>query len=241
MPAPLRLAVLASGRGSNLAALLAAQAAGRLPIETVLVASDRPACQALDVARAAGIPVAALRPRDHRDRAAFDRALFERVAAAAPDLVVLAGFMRILDGDVVTAMPWPMINIHPSLLPRYPGLDTHARVLAAGDAEHGASVHLVTADLDAGPVLAQVRMPVRADDTPERLAARLLPLEHALLVAVVGLFACGRLHAAPAGIQFDGTTLAVPLVLETSSDDADPTAARLRAPGARAAPDAGAG
>lgn len=241
MPAPLRLAVLASGRGSNLAALLSAQAAGTVPVETVLVASDRPACQALALARVTGIPVASLRPRDFPGRAAFDRALFGEIADARPDLVVLAGFMRILDGGVVAAAPWPMINIHPSLLPLYPGLDTHARVLAAGDREHGASVHLVTADLDAGPVLAQARMPVHAGDTPERLAARLLPLEHALLVAVVDLFARGRLRAAPAGIQLDGTTLDAPLVLEMSSDDAATPAARLRTPGGRPARGTGAG
>ncbi|MBX3724724.1 MAG: phosphoribosylglycinamide formyltransferase [Xanthomonadales bacterium] len=234
MPPPLRLAVLVSGRGSNLAALLAAHARGELDVEPVLVASDRPGCAALAIARAAGVPVAALPPREFASRAAFDRALFGRVADAAPDLLVLAGFMRILDAEVVASAPWPMINVHPSLLPRHPGLDTHARALAAGDAEHGASVHQVIPQLDAGPVLAQARIPVHGTDTPETLAARLLPLEHALLVGVVGLIADGRLRLSQAGIQFDGATLAAPLVLEIP-DDGDAKAARLRAPGDRPA------
>lgn len=234
MQAPLRLAVLVSGRGSNLAALLAARERGGLAVRPVLVASDRPGCPALAIAAQAGVPVVALRPRDFASRADFDRALFAQVAAAGPDLVVLAGFMRVLDADVVASAPWPIINVHPSLLPRHPGLHTHARVLAAGEAEHGASVHRVIAQLDAGPVLAQVRMPVLGHDTPETLAARLLPLEHALLVGVVGLLADGRLRLSQAGIQFDGGTLAAPLALEIS-DDGDAKAVRLAAPGNRPA------
>lgn len=229
MRAPLRIAVLVSGRGSNLGALLDARDRGTLPVDPVLVASDRPGCAALAIARAAGVPVAALRPRDFPDRASFDRALFAQIAAARPDLVVLAGFMRILDAATVAAAPWPVINIHPSLLPRHPGLDTHARVLAAGDAEHGASVHQVIPALDAGPVLARVRFAVRPGDTPQAMADRLLPLEHALLVAVVDLIAAGRLRLAQGGIQFDGRTLSSPLDLEVP-DDGAATAARLRAP-----------
>ncbi len=210
----LRLAVLASGRGSNLQALIDARDDGRLLIDIVLVASDRRRNQALERARAAGIRTLAMNQRDYLDRPGFDRALFDYVTAMRPDLVVLAGFMRIVDSAVVADAPWPMLNIHPSLLPLYPGLDTHARALAAGDAEHGASVHVVTADLDAGPVLAQARIAVGAGDTPESLAARLLPREHALLVACVGLAAHGRLLLSPAGIQFDGLTLRAPLKLD---------------------------
>ncbi len=213
----LRLAVLASGRGSNLQALIDARDDGRLPVDLVLVASDRRRSQALQRAETAGIRTLAMNQHDYLDRPSFDRALFDYVAAMRPDLVLLAGFMRIVDSAVIADAPWPMLNIHPSLLPRYPGLDTHARALSAGDAEHGASVHVVTADLDAGPVLAQVRIPVTGDDTPETLAARLLPREHALLVACVDLAAHGRLLLSPAGIQYDGRTLPSPLQLDSDN------------------------
>lgn len=211
----LRIAVLASGRGSNLQALIDARDEGRLPVDIVLVASDRRKSIALQRAADAGIRTLAMSQRDYPDRPAFDRALFDYVAATRPDLVLLAGFMRIVDSTVIADAPWPMLNIHPSLLPLYPGLDTHTRALAAGDREHGASVHVVTAELDAGPVLAQARIAVDPDsDSPESLAARLLPREHALLVACVNLAAHGRLVLAPAEIQFDGHTLVQPLQLD---------------------------
>lgn len=212
-----RIAALASGRGSNLQALIDARDQGRLPIEIVLVGSDRPGCAALDRAAAAGIASVALDRRDYPDRAAMDRALFDYLAARRPDLVVLAGYMRIIDAAVIDNAPWPILNIHPSLLPRYPGLDTHARALAAGDREHGASLHVATVLLDGGPVLAQVRIPVLPGDTPDTLAARLLPREHALMVAGVGLVASGRVLLSPARIQLDGARLVAPLQL----DDAD--------------------
>ena len=183
--ATFRLAVLASGRGSNLKALLDAIAAGTLAAEVVGVFSDKRSAGALEIARSAGIPVQCFSPRDFPDRASFDRALFAAVDACAPDLIVLAGFMRILSPDVVAARPGRLINIHPSLLPKYPGLHTHQRALEAGDAEHGATVHWVTADLDAGPAIAQARLSIGPEDTADTLAARLLPLEHELLVRVV--------------------------------------------------------
>lgn len=224
--APLRIAVLASGRGSNLAALIRARDAGTLPVEIVAVTSDRATCAALSIARQAGVPVVALRPRDYDSRPAFDHALFDALRDFAPELVVLAGYMRIIDDDVVGAAPWPMINLHPSLLPKYPGLDTHARALAAGDAWHGASVHVVIPALDAGPVIAQVRLRVRSDDTPGTLADRLRPREHALLVACVRWLAQRRLVLRAGSIQFDGRRLECPLQLD--ADDApvpDPDAA----------------
>lgn len=217
MPSGLRLAVLASGRGSNLQALIDARRAGRLDIDLVAVGSDRPGCHALRRAAADGIAAFALRPRDYVDRNAFDYALFEQLLGYRPDLIVLAGYMRIIGVETVEQCPVPMLNIHPSLLPDYPGLDTHARALAAGDRVHGASVHLVTPALDAGPVIAQVRIEIHPGDTPETLAARLLPREHALLLACLRLFAAGRLAVTPASIQFDGARLAAPLQLE--SDD----------------------
>ena len=205
--------MLASGRGSNLQALLEAIAAGLLPARIAGVFSDKPACGAIALARAAGIPTVALRPRDFADRGAHDEALFSAVAAVQPDLIVCAGYLRIISAASVRRFEGRMINIHPSLLPKYPGLDTHARALAAGDAEHGASVHVVVPELDAGPLLAQVRIPVQPGDDPAALAARLLPREHALLQATVRLIALGRLRIDRAPVQFDGHGLHAPLQL----------------------------
>ncbi len=209
----LRLAVLASGRGSNLEALIGARDRGRLGIDIALVASDRTEARALHVAREAGIATLALEPKSFPDRAAFDRALFAEVGEVQPHLIVCAGYMRVITADLVGTWLGRMINIHPSLLPAYPGLRTHARVLANGDREHGASVHFVTADLDAGPVIAQARIAVEADDTPESLAGRLLPLEHRLLVASVGLFAAGRVALDGRHVRIDGLRLERPLQL----------------------------
>ncbi|HET7779596.1 MAG TPA: formyltransferase family protein, partial [Rudaea sp.] len=152
-----------------------------------------------------------LRPRDYPDRTSFDRALFARVADFAPDLVVLAGYMRVIDSSVVGEWRGRMINLHPSLLPKYPGLRTHERVLAAGDKLHGASVHYVTAELDGGPLIAQARMPVGADDTAETLTARLRPLERQLLIRVVDLISQGRLALGPKSVELDGQGLAAPI------------------------------
>jgi phosphoribosylglycinamide formyltransferase-1 len=207
----LRLAVLASGRGGTFAALLAAQQDGRLPIEIVALLSDRRMAEALTIAESAGIATVALRPRDYPDRVSFDRALFARAAEFAPDLIVLAGYMRVIDSSVVGEWRGRMINLHPSLLPNYPGLQTHERVLAGGDNLHGASVHYVTAELDGGPLIAQVRMPVIAGDTAETLAARLRPLERQLLVRVVELITQRRLALGPSTVEFDGQALAAPL------------------------------
>ena len=213
-PAGARLAVLASGRGSNLQALLDAIADGSLPAAVVGVFSDRPDAPAL-----AMVPEArrwSARPRDYADRAAFDAALADAVAAVAPDWVVCAGYMRILGGDFIARFAGRLLNIHPSLLPRHRGLHTHAAALDAGDAEHGASVHFVTPELDAGAVIAQARLPVRADDTPDTLAERLLPLEHRLLVATVGLAVTGRLAERGDKAWLDGQELFSPLCLDCS-------------------------
>lgn len=211
MTTPLRIAVLASGRGSNLAALLAAHARGELPVEFVLVASDKADAGALALAREAGVPTLALSPRDYPDRASFDRALFERLATAGAELVVLAGFMRIIDGTVLAPWTGRMINIHPSLLPKYRGLHTHRRALAARDAEHGASVHYVTAELDGGPVIAQARIAIAPGDDEQCLAERLLVQEHRVLPAVVKYIAEGRLALRDGCVCLDGAPLAAPL------------------------------
>jgi phosphoribosylglycinamide formyltransferase-1 len=203
--------VLASGRGSNFCALLDAQRLGELPVRICALLSDKSHAHALDLARAANVPAVALAPADYGDRAAFDRALFARAAEFAPDLIVLAGYMRVIDAKVVDAWHGKIVNIHPSLLPKYPGLHTHQRALDAADSEHGASVHFVTAQLDGGPVIAQTVLPIRAHDTAHSLAARLLPLEHRLLVACVGLIARGRIALRCNAVELDGTPLAAPL------------------------------
>ena len=211
--APLRLAVLVSGRGSNLQALIDAIAAGRLPATIAGVFSDKRKAYALERARLAGIHAEAVSPRDHCDRLAFDEAMFERVAAVQPRLVVCAGYMRLISAQVVERWLGRMINIHPSLLPAYQGLHTHERVLQAGDGRHGASVHFVTPELDGGPVLAQAPIAVEAGDTPEGLAARLLPREHRLMVASVELLARRRVNLTALGIAVDGRLLDAPLEL----------------------------
>ncbi|KRE84814.1 phosphoribosylglycinamide formyltransferase [Rhodanobacter sp. Soil772] len=208
-----KVAVLASGRGSNLAALLDAQARGELPVEFVLVGSDKASAGALRLAEAANIPTLALDPRSYPDRRAFDLDLFRRIAASGADWLVLAGFMRILDGEALRPWVGRIVNIHPSLLPKYRGLHTHRRALEAGDAEHGASVHFVTAELDGGPVIAQARLPIEAGDDEQLLAQRLLPLEHRLLPTVLGLLVSGRLQWDGQAPRFDGQPLAAPLRL----------------------------
>jgi len=213
MPTPLRIVVLASGRGSNLAALIAARDAGTLPVEFVLVASDKASAGALRLAEAAGIPTLALNPKSYPDRPTFDRELFGRIAASGAELLVLAGFMRVIDGSALAPWAGRVLNIHPSLLPRYRGLHTHRRALEAGDAEHGASVHFVTAELDGGPLIAQARLAIETGDDEETLARRLLPLEHRLLPAVVALVAAHRLALGEAGVLLDGQPLHAPLQL----------------------------
>lgn len=213
---PARVVVLASGRGSNLAALIAAQpklaaTPGLRAYDLVLVGSDRPTAAALDIAAAAGIPTLAVDARSKPDRATFEAELFDAVAAVEPDWIVLAGFMRVLTAATVERFAGRMLNIHPSLLPKHRGLHTHAAALAAGDAEHGASVHLVTAELDGGPVLAQVRMPIEPGDTPEMLAARLLPLEHGLLVSTLSLLVQPDVRIQPGTLELPGHSVATPL------------------------------
>ncbi len=209
-----RVAVLVSGRGSNLRALIEAQSAGHLGARIVGVFSDKATAPALDLARAAGIDAQALAARDYYDRLAFDEAMFELIDALQPTLIVCAGYMRIISSDVVERYVGRMINIHPSLLPSYQGLRTHERVLRAGDRVHGASVHFVTPELDGGPVIAQTRIDVTRDDTPETLAQRLLPREHRLLVATVELACRRELMATPFGVAIDGHLIEAPLRLD---------------------------
>jgi len=209
-----RIAVLASGRGSNLLAILHAIGAGTLDAEVVGVFSDKPGAPALQQVPAARRWSA--RPSAFPDRAAYEAALSEAVAAVRPDWVVCAGYMRILGDAFIARFRGRLLNIHPSLLPKYRGLHTHARALEAGDAEHGASVHFVIPELDAGTVIAQVRVPVLPGDTPEALAARLLPREHALLLAVLRLASSGQLAEQGDITLCHGQPLLNPLSLDSA-------------------------
>jgi phosphoribosylglycinamide formyltransferase-1 len=187
----LRVAVLASGEGSTLQAMIEARAAGRLDVDFVGLFSDRPGARAVERALAAGIPVCALSPKGYPSRVEHDRALFARVEQVQPELIVCAGYMRIISAEVAQRFEGRMINLHPSLLPKFRGLHTHLQCLAAGDAVHGASVHWVTAELDGGPVIAQARVPVRGDDDEASLEARVRRVEQPLLVATVSALAAG--------------------------------------------------
>lgn len=186
-----RVAILISGGGSNMVKLVESMS-GDHPARAVIVGSNDPAASGLARAEALGVPTFAI---DHRtfqgDRPGFEAALLESLLAARPDILCLAGFMRILTPDFVQRFQDRMLNIHPSLLPKYPGLHTHQRALDAGDDQAGATVHLVTPELDAGPILGQARVPVLPTDTAETLAARVLTQEHRLYPEVLRRFARG--------------------------------------------------
>ena len=188
-----RTAILISGRGSNMAALLAAAEAPDFPAEIALVISNRADAGGLAVAEAAGVPTLVLNHRDFSDRIAFDAALDAHMRIEGIEIVCLAGFMRILTPWLVQRWHNRMINVHPSLLPSFKGLDTHARALEAGVRFHGCTVHLVRAEMDDGPIVFQAVVPVRADDTPDSLAARVLEQEHVIYPAGLALLASGRL------------------------------------------------
>lgn len=212
MSRPLRVAALISGTGSNLGVLLEARAAGRLDLDVVEVISNRGAAPGLERARAHGVHTTVI-DADKAGAEGQDAAIHRRLEAVEPDLVLLTGYMRILGADLVNAWRGRMVNQHPSLLPKYKGLNTHRRALEAGDREHGASLHFVTPELDGGPVIAQVRVPIRPADDPDRLAARLGPREHDLLLAVMDLFTARRLAMTDAGVMLDGRLLDRPLQL----------------------------
>lgn len=201
-PAP--IVVLISGRGSNLRAILDEIRAGRLPVEVRAVISNTPSAPGLEIARAAGVPTEIVDHRTFRERAQFDAALMQAVDRHQPELVVLAGFMRILGSEFIRRYAGRLMNIHPSLLPAFTGLDTHARALAAGVRQHGASVHFVTNDLDGGPVIAQAAVAVRADDTAATLAARVLDEEHRIYPLAIRWFVEGRLVIRNGRVLLDG-------------------------------------
>ena len=175
-----RLVILISGRGSNMQSIIRAIEAGELQADIAAVISNRPDAAGLQTASAAGIATQVINHRDFDSREAFDQQLAEQIDGYQPDYVILAGFMRILTAQFVEHFAGRLINIHPSLLPKFKGLHTHQRAIEAGEQEHGASVHFVTAELDDGPVILQAKVPVLKGDTPETLAARVLIEEHKL-------------------------------------------------------------
>lgn len=182
---PLRIVVLLSGHGSNLQAILDAIAKQELDADILAVISDKSDAYGLQRAQQQRIPTQCLETRDYPTREAFDNALQHAIDALDPDFIVLAGFMRILTSGFVDHFNGKLLNIHPSLLPKYRGLNTHRRVLEAGDQEHGVTVHFVTADLDSGPIIAQEKIAVRADDTIASLKQRIHELEHTLYPKVL--------------------------------------------------------
>ena len=218
---PLRLAVLISGRGSNMATIARAGIDGTLNAQSVLVLSDRADAAGLGVARNLGVEAQVVAWRGAAGRDEFERALAEAIDASKPDLVVLAGFMRVLSKAFVERYAGRMLNIHPSLLPRYRGLHTHRRVLEASDSEHGASVHFVTAELDGGPVALQSKVQVAAGDTEASLQARVQATEHIIYPRVIGWIAAGRLAAHGDRVWLDGKPLNEPVVEEFSARSGD--------------------
>ena len=202
---PLRVVILISGRGSNMQALLAAQARGELPIDVSVVISNRPEAQGLQTAAAQGIATACVKHTDFASREAFDTALAAAIDAHSPDLVILAGFMRILTPAFVQRYADRMLNIHPSLLPAFPGLHTHARALQTGCKIAGATVHFVTPELDHGPIIIQGAVPVLPVDDEATLAARVLQVEHRIYPEAIRWFAEGRLRVENGIVRVTGT------------------------------------
>jgi len=214
----LPIVVLLSGHGTNFAAIAAEASAGALAVDIRAVLSDRHAAGGLERARALGVPTECVPVADYPDRAAHDRALAARIDRHQPRLVVLAGYMRVLDPAFIAHYAGRLLNIHPSLLPEFRGLDTHRRALAARAAWHGCTVHFVTDELDAGPLIAQARVRVRADDTEASLAAQVHAREHVLYPLVIGWFAAGRLREQSGRAWLDGRPLTAPVVLEDGNE-----------------------
>lgn len=211
--------VLVSGFGSNLQAILEHAAAGTLPVQVRAVVSDRPEAEALKRARKADVPIEIVTPAEFPDKDAYDTALIRAVDRHAPELVVLAGFMRILGPGFVRRHLGHMLNIHPSLLPKYRGLHTHRRALEAGDRLHGCSVHFVTEELDSGAVIAQAEVPVLDGDDEAALRTRVQRREHELYPRVIGWYAEGRLGFEGGHVMFDGAPLTMPRIFPWKERD----------------------
>jgi len=213
-PANLKAAVLISGTGSNLKALIDAVSSGHLELDIVRVVSNRADAAGIEHARSAGIPVSIISHNAYPDRVSHDKAITRVLEQDRAELIILAGYMRILSEEFAEEFNGRMINLHPSLLPLYKGLDTYNRALQAGDSETGASIHFVTAGLDAGPVIAQVRIPIEETDDAASLAARLGPLEHKLLVATVAQFCQPGIRFENGRLMHGDTPIGQPLRLK---------------------------
>jgi phosphoribosylglycinamide formyltransferase 1 len=210
--APLRIAILISGRGSNMTAIARACLGGDIHGEIAVVISDRASAAGLAAARDLGAPTATVERQPGSAPAAFEQQLAAAIDASGAELIALAGFMRVLSTPFVERYLGRMLNVHPALLPAYRGLDTHRRVLEAGDSEHGASVHFVTPQLDAGPVVLQSRVWVRPEDTEAALAARVLRTEHTIYPRVLSWVAQQRLKWHDGAAWLDGARLVAPIV-----------------------------
>jgi phosphoribosylglycinamide formyltransferase 1 len=210
-PEAARVVVLISGRGSNMRALAARSADPAMGYQVAGVLSDRPQAGGLEAAADLGIPARALIPDPAAPRAEYEAALAPAIEEFAPSLIVLAGFMRILSAPFVARYAGRILNIHPSLLPKYPGLDTHRRVIAARESEHGATVHFVTEQLDGGPLIIQGRIPVEPDDDAQSLQARLYVLEHRIYPLAVHWYCSGRLRYREGRAWLDGKPLSAPV------------------------------
>lgn len=204
--------VLISGGGTNLQAFIDAAKQGELDFDVSMVISNRPQAGGLARAQDAGIDTRCLPSKGFGDRAAYDRTLAAELDRLTPDLIILAGFMRILSAPFVGRYAGRILNIHPSLLPLYPGLHTHARALAAGDSEHGCTVHFVTEELDGGPPILQGRVAIEPGDSPETLAARVLQVEHQIYPRAANLFANGRITYRDGQCLLDNEVLRKPLL-----------------------------
>jgi phosphoribosylglycinamide formyltransferase-1 len=213
-----RVVILISGRGSNMAALLAAARDGRIAASVAGVISNRPDAGGLALVAGQGVPSIVVDHRQFDDREAFERALASAIDALGPDLVVMAGFMRIVSAAFVERYAGRLINIHPSLLPAYPGLDTHRRALTDGVKIHGCTVHFVTATVDHGPIIAQGAVAVHEGDTDATLAARVLEVEHRILVSAVGWFCADRLVSAGRGVRVKGAVVDAPALTVPVAD-----------------------
>jgi phosphoribosylglycinamide formyltransferase 1 len=212
--APFPIAILISGRGSNMVAIARAVRSGRAPARVAVVLSDKEGAAGLERARELGLTSAAVTPTRYQSRAEYDQQLIEALTPYQPRLVALAGFMRILGPAFVREFAGRLLNIHPSLLPDYPGLHTHRRVLADGRREHGCSVHFVTDELDGGQVILQAKVPVLPGDSEDTLSARVQVQEHRIYPMVIEWYACGRLQWRDSQPWFDGKPLGAPLRLE---------------------------
>ncbi|HEY3488227.1 MAG TPA: phosphoribosylglycinamide formyltransferase [Gammaproteobacteria bacterium] len=217
--ADFKIVVLISGNGSNLQALIDRSQRPDCNYRIAAVVANRPDAYGLQRAARAGIPQHCLQHTDFPDRASYDRSLQQQIDHYRPDLVVLAGFMRILTPEFAHHYQGRLLNIHPSLLPAYRGLHTHQRALEAGERTHGASVHFVTGELDAGPVILQSRVPILAGDTPEILAERVHVQEHIIYPLVVEWYAMGRLRMHNNRVLFDQTILDSPIVYQEMTHD----------------------